>query len=119
MLVRRLFWISLAICLSVFQFWAMFSVHGPMNFDTNPILLPVFIVAFFGSGLGGVWMIFRAIVRREKNLPLILIGSISVPNLWIWYFFERFLPQRAAARRLVGSGMAGSQASHRPSSDVQ
>jgi O-antigen/teichoic acid export membrane protein len=119
MLVRRLFWISLAICLTAFDFWTVFWPHPPMNFGTNPVLLPVILVVFFGSGLAGLWMIFRAIVRREKNLWLILIGSITVPNLFIWYFFERYLPQKAAARRLASSGIAGTQTNHRPASDVR
>ncbi|HKV05074.1 MAG TPA: hypothetical protein VJO53_08215 [Candidatus Acidoferrales bacterium] len=91
--MKRLGWISLSICLTAFEVWAVLGTPGHVGFDNHPFLFPLIIATFTVSGLGGWWMLFR-IVRHEKRVfPMILV-PLLVPNSFLWYYFERIAQQR-------------------------
>jgi len=88
--MKRYAWLSIAVCLTGFEVWAVFgsSEIGPMNFGNHPALLSLIIVAFTVSGLGGWWMVFK-IVRYEKRVFPVILLPFLVPNSFLWYYFER------------------------------
>ncbi len=91
--MRRFYWILLAICLTAFELWAVFAPTKPMNFQNQPILLPLIISAFVTSGLGGWWMLFK-IVRHEKQVFPIILVPFLIPNAFLWYYFEVLVPKK-------------------------
>ncbi|MGB8524845.1 MAG: hypothetical protein WCD43_17920 [Candidatus Acidiferrales bacterium] len=91
--MKRYGWILLAVCLTGFEVWAVFARSGPMNLENHPILFPLILVAFTGSGLGGWWMLFK-IVRHEKHVFPVILVPLLIPNSWLWYYFERITPRR-------------------------
>ena len=92
-MMRRFVWILLAVGLTTFEAWTVFSQLGPMNFGNAPILFPLIIIAFTASGLGGCWMLLK-IVRREKHIFPIILVPLLIPNSFLWYYFERTTPGR-------------------------
>lgn len=96
--MKRFGWICGAICLTVFEFWAVFSRTDPMNFDNHPILLGLILGAFTASGIGGWWMLFR-IVRKERHIFPIILVPLVIPNSFLWYYFEIVMQRRTDQSR--------------------
>ena len=92
-MMKRFGWILLAVCLTGFEVWAVFSRLGPVNSADHPVLFPSILLAFTASGLGGVWMLFR-IVRHEKHVLPVILVPLLIPNSFLWYYFERIVPNR-------------------------
>jgi len=86
--MKRFGWILFAVLLTGFEFWAVFTPSGPMNFATDPILLPSILGAFATSGIGGWWMLYMIVRRERRVFPLILV-PLLIPNSFLWYCFER------------------------------
>ena len=93
--MRRLIWISLAFALTIFQFWAVLA-PGPVPINNHPIRLMLTLVLFWGSALGGLWMLFM-IIRHEKRVFPIILVPLCIPNSFLWYYFERVMTRRNAA----------------------
>lgn len=89
---RRLMWISLAVALTILQFWAIF-VAGPIPINDHPIRLILSLILFCGSAAGVLWMLFIVICHEEPLLPMILI-VLCIPNSFLWYYFERLRTKR-------------------------
>ncbi|MGB6484919.1 MAG: hypothetical protein WBE86_15645 [Candidatus Acidiferrales bacterium] len=92
-MVKRFGWILLAVGLTTFEAWTVFSQLGPLNFESAPILFPLVIIAFTASGLGGWWMLFK-IFRCEKHVFPVILVPLLIPNSFLWYYFERITPRR-------------------------
>lgn len=95
--VERYAWILFAVCLTGFEVWAVFSRTGPMNLTSHPVLLPLILLAFTASGLGGWWMLFM-ILRHEKGMFPIILAPLLIPNSFLWYYFERIKPGKRVSR---------------------
>jgi hypothetical protein len=91
--MRRYGWISLAVCLTGFEVWAVFVPIGPMNLSNSPILLPLIVAAFTASGIGGWWMILK-ILRQERHIFPIVLVPLLIPNSFLWYYFEGVGPKK-------------------------
>lgn len=89
--MKRCGWILVALGLTCFEGWAVFSRSEQMNFANYPVLFPSILVAFTASGLGGWWMLFR-IVRHEKHMFPVILVPLLIPNSFLWYYFERMTP---------------------------
>ena len=87
-------WISLAICLTAFECWAVFAPTGPIDSNNHPFLFPLVIGAFAVSGIGGWWMLLRILRKESRVFPRILLPML-VPNSFLWYYFEVVAPESA------------------------
>lgn len=90
--MQRLMWISLAVTLTILQFWTIF-VAGPILINDHPIRLILSLMLFCGSAAGALWMLFVVICHEESLLPMILV-VLCIPNSFLWYYFERLRTKR-------------------------
>jgi len=76
---KKYVWIVLTLCLTGFEFWAVFAPTGPMKFQNRPVLFPFILGAFGSSGIGVWWMLLR-ILRKERRIFPIILMPLLIPN---------------------------------------